>query len=262
MGHMYRGQEIRSLESDRRFNPALLSNPEVEFVGEHIGKSPGKAMTSDLNGAQPGTVRPLLEFFFDMIEEGTVTFIGVEAFRAKLAPWKERCELIKETKAHNHGAQFPVELYAKQGSRYVRGGRGSDFGGIRRYAFDFIDDAMPGTLEDALDQMAGTAKDNLEAHAQEQRDKEAKRTRAEEAGILSSDRMVDGQLLFDDTEPGRIKCIAPDCGYQKDYVEEAGDIELPRRKAIKALSQHCAYKVKHNDLDEEHTRIMFGLKEG
>lgn len=260
--YIHRGTRIRSLESDRRFNPSLLSNEELEFVSEHLGESPGASMKEGTpDKVNEKTVRPILEFFFELIESETVMFCGVEEFRERLKPWISRQELVLNTAQHNHGAIFDVEMFAKQGSKYVRGGRGSDFGMVRRYGFDFIDDAMPGTLEDSLAAMADTAKANLEIENVRKEEQRQQMLKAEAAGVLKSDARGPEGLLFDDSEPGRLKCVVPDCGYQADYNVVEGE-DGPRRTAMRAMYLHCANKAKANDLDTAHQQLAYGMKQG
>ena len=83
----------------------------------------------------------------------------------------------------------------------------------------------------------------------------------EETGVLASDRMGAEGLLFDDSVPGRIKCVVPECGYQKDFNVVEGD-ESQRRGAMRALYLHANAKFKADDLDTAHGEIAFGLKQG
>lgn len=125
------------LEIENSFNPVLCSNPDNQFLLEHLGEPTVVAMRSLPPLATAATVKPILDRVNELIaleKADGQRWVGVEACKAAIRVWlAQNAKWADDHKRKKNAPRFPsLYSYDAQG-RPHRGGPGSDSGIVRTY---------------------------------------------------------------------------------------------------------------------------------
>jgi hypothetical protein len=119
-----------------KFDPVSYSNPECEFLLEHLGQPAIVALRDVKPPVNPKAVRPILERVneLDQLQQHEqITWVGTEALKDRIRIWLR--ENAKWSREHQikRAPRWPSLLSFDAKGRGRRGGPGSDSNHIRTY---------------------------------------------------------------------------------------------------------------------------------